>query len=304
MKKSIIVSLLFAIVICFTGCAVHPSNPTVSTQPVSGPTKFFVAEVSDYTDSSIIAHDGDISLTTERFTKKSPSSKAVTIKGTKISGKYQYSTQGYLYNSQYDWYMWSKESQMVEYRIDSSGTIVYFSEVDTDYAASKEFEPILSEDECLDVATNYLGGFVDDANAYTLVNTRYLTIPEYNAIYYFDFVRYVNGIETSDNAYIGVTVYGDVISHLFGTVGEMEQSPTLSEEDHQTINSNIDNKIMNIYAALDEKYSYSYEVTNTTLVKLSDGKYALEYYVSVTFSTADDTDCDLAELVKLLVYLD
>ena len=128
-------------------------------------------------------------------------------------------------------------------------------------------------------------------------------IPEYKAIYDFEFARVIDGIKTSDTAYIGVSVFGDVISHLFVSLGELADAEAPTEKEMEIIQDHVDAKLAAIYENVSSKYDISFEIEDTVLVRLSDGKYAMEYYVR-TDLVAKDTQAKVAEATKLLVYLD
>ena len=147
-----------------------------------------------------------------------------------------------------------------------------------------------------------------DADKYSLVRADYLKIPEYKAIYNFEYVHLVDGIKTSDSAFLGVTVYGDVISHDFSTLNEFEKFHAPSEADNRAITADIEAKIGSIYDgsiydSINDKYTYSWSEEGKRFVKLSDGTYALECSVSVTLTPKDTSAKSVAEAVTLLVYL-
>ena len=52
------------------------------------------------------------------------------------------------------------------------------------------------------------------------------------------------------------------------------------------------------------KYDYSWNNTGKVFVKLSDGTYALEYYISVKLVPKNALAKEAVETVKLLVYID
>ena len=88
------------------------------------------------------------------------------------------------------------------------------------YVSSKSETASLTEKQCSDIALQYFSQYVD-TDKYSLVASNYLEIPEYGAIYDFEFVFLVDENQTSDSAFIGVTIYGDVISHMFSTINRI-----------------------------------------------------------------------------------
>jgi hypothetical protein len=122
-------------------------------------------------------------------------------------------------------------------------------------------------------------------------------------MYEFEFRRVIGGINTSECAYIGVSIFGDVVSHLFTMLGKMKSAPVPSNEDFEIIEQNIDDKIKTIYANVSSKYDYTYSVVDTVLVRLSNGKYALEYGIDVELTPVSFSEA-VHERTQLLVFLD
>lgn len=95
------------------------------------------------------------------------------------------------------------------------------------------------------------------ASDYEVVNVRYLKIPKYKALYDLEFVRKIDGTNTSDKAYIGVSVFGDVVSHLFVSLGEMADAKLPTTDEMQKIKENI-------YTKLEAKYASAAKLTEST----------------------------------------
>ncbi|MBQ3230114.1 MAG: hypothetical protein IJB49_03755 [Clostridia bacterium] len=280
----------------------------VSLFSCSAPRKFEVAEASGYDSNSIVKRHNEINTSTENYKKILKFNKNATINGQIIVGEYTRTKETYLYNGEKDYYETIDGYTPMEFGINTStGVVCSYQDLSMDYLEKRKNTDVLSESECLEIAKQYFNNYAD-ADAYTLVKTRYLTIPEYQAIYKFKFSRLVDGIETSDNAYICVTVFGDVISHLFGTLNEMDELPELSEEDYKTIEANVDAKVNSIFEPVKDKYDYSYSLsdpeTDKRFVKLSDGTYALEYFFSVKLLPKVPSVGKKSEGVKLFVYLE
>ena len=91
---------------------------------------------------------------------------------------------------------------------------------------------------------------------------------------------------------------------MFSTLNEFEGLKPPSNEDNEVIAANIDAKIKNMYDSISDKYDYSWNHTKKVFVKLSDGTYALEYYISVKLVPKNALAKEAVETVKLLVYID
>lgn len=264
---------------------------------------YTVLEVGGYDNFSGANHMEDITLDNENYSKVLViPQKTVKINGNDWKVEYCGSQKGYLYKNDLDNYTRDEDGVFVDIGINKdTGTVDSYMWVDQKYVESQTGAE-LTEEECLDIAKTYLGDYVK-TDEYEVVNVRYLEIPEYKAIYDFEFARVIDGIKTSDTAYIGVSVFGDVISHLFVSLGELADAEAPTEKEMEIIQDHVDAKLAAIYENVSSKYDISFEIEDTVLVRLSDGKYAMEYYVR-TDLVAKDTQAKVAEATKLLVYLD
>ena len=263
---------------------------------------YTVLEVGGYDNISGANHMEDITLDNENYSKVLViPQKTVKINGNDWKVEYCGSQRGYLYKNDLDNYTRDEDGVFVDIGINKdTGTVDSYMWVDQKYVESQTGAE-LTEEECLDIAKTYLGDYVK-TDEYEVVNVRYLEIPEYKAIYDFEFARVIDGIKTSDTAYIGVSVFGDVISHLFVSLGELADAEAPTEKEMEIIQDHVDAKLAAIYENVSSKYDISFEIEDTVLVRLSDGKYAMEYYVR-TDLVAKDTQAKVAEATKLLVYL-
>jgi hypothetical protein len=264
---------------------------------------YTVLEVGGYDNFSGANHMEDITLDNENYSKVLViPQKTVKINGNDWKVEYCGSQKGYLYKNDLDNYTRDEDGVFVDIGINKdTGTVDSYMWVDQEYVESQTGAE-LTEEECLDIAKTYLGDYVK-TDEYEVVNVRYLEIPEYKAIYDFEFARVIDGIKTSDTAYIGVSVFGDVISHLFVSLGELADAEAPTEDEMEIIQNNVNAKLDAIYENVSSKYDISFEIEDTVLVRLSNGKYAMEYYVRADL-VAKDTQAKITESTKLLVYLD
>ena len=289
MKKIIAIFISLLMIISLASCT--------QTEPYS------VLEVGGYDNFSGADHQSEITLEIENYSKILKSSKkTVKVNGVDWDVEYYASQKGYLYKNNLDCYEKKSDGVYVQIGInEKTGVVDSYSWVDVNYCENKT-DPELSEEDCLNIAKTYLNEFID-SDDYEVINTRYLEIPEYRAIYDFEFVRMIDGVKTSDKANIGVSVFGDVISHLFISLGEMDGAVLPTNEEMQIIQDNVDNKVKDIYDNVSEQYDISYNISDKVLVKLSNGKYAFEYYITVDLKT-ENISPEITETTKLLIYLD
>ena len=295
MKKTFCLLLSVLFVIGLASCAASQEKTS----------KFEVMEVGGYDDNSVANHHSDVKLEVESYQKsaKMKESSTVTIEGKAVSGEYTTSKKGYLFNSEVNCYESSNDGTMVRFGVnEKTGVVDNYSYTNLKYSAQHTQSAELTKEQCEEIALQYLRQYAD-ADKYSLVRADYLEIPEYKAIYNFEYAHLVNGIKTSDSAFLGVTVYGDVISHDFSTLNEFEKFHAPSEADNRAITADIEAKIGSIYDSINDKYTYSWSEEGKRFVKLSDGTYALECSVSVTLTPKDTSAKSVAEAVTLLVYL-
>lgn len=246
-------------------------------------------------------HTTDIELETEDYQRLLLSNeKDIHVNGQSIIGEYKRSRKNYLYKSNLDYFSAENDGEYFEIGVNQdTDRIDRYSWVDMNYVSEKCNSEILSEAECLGIAKDYLSQYVD-VNEYVVEGIKYLEIPEYQAIYDVRMVRVIDGVKTSDNAAIGVSVFGDVVSHTFVSLGEMKNATVPTQSDRKTIRNLLDEKVGEIYREVSEKYTWTYEIDEETFIRLDNGKYSLEYYITVQLKDPA-TMKELVEVVKLLV---
>lgn len=263
-----------------------------------------ILEVGGYDNLSGAKHSEEFEIELKAKEKIFVSKeKNISFNNSEYAVEYDMTAESYLYRTEIDYYEKKESGKRVKFGINTkTGNIDRYSLMDVNYI--KEItKSELSRDECLEIAWNYLAKYIDTKD-YELVDEKYRDIPEYKAIYDFEFRRVIDGIQTSDCAYIEVTVFGDVVDHMFISLGEMADAELPSDEDMQTIRTKVEEKLKTIYGNVSDKYTVSYEIPDPVFVRLSDGKYAFEYDIDVSLAPHDNPDMPISELTKLLVYLD
>lgn len=269
-------------------------------------TKYNVVEAWDYDNVSGAEHKMEFDTNSKKYEKAiSPVNKKMNFNNKEYELYYVNSKKGYLYEDDIDFYEYIEKGTNISIGINNkTGRIDSFSWMSINYLESKSNVNELNRDECLNIAQKYLADFVDDALEYTLINERYLEMPTYQAVYDFEFSRVIDGMKTSDMAYIGITVYGDIITHLFKNLGEMRNETLPNDDDLNTIYNNINEKISVIYNNVSEKFEISYDISEVVFVKLENGKRAMIFDIDVDLLNKNDSSLHFGEFTKLLVYLE
>ncbi len=159
-----------------------------------------------------------------------------------------------------------------------------------------------SREECLAVAKQHIGEYIEDAETYDLVTERFDAIPEYEASHTFTFSRYVNSVQTTDTAVVTVTVYGDVIAYRFECLGEMQDAELPSEDELAAMEASAVAKMDTIYDNLRDRYDIVYGEPELWFTRLYDGRYAMKYIYNVEY-TSKETQRTGKERTELLIFV-
>ena len=264
--------------------------------------KVFEADCSDNVSGA--NHLKEIDLSTKNYESSNVERyKTINFNGTDFYLEYDETKEGYLYNNSVDYYRINEQGRYTEIGVNSgNGNIDWFLWRDVNY--TKEVgKPQLTKEECRNIATEYFARFAE-ISEYELISEGYWDAQESGAFHIFQFVRVINGIQTSDTATIDVSIFGDVLAHRFKSLGEMKSAKLPSESDIKLIEENVDKKLNDIYSNVADEYEISYELPDPIFIRLKDGKYAFEYSVEVNLLYKDSSNQILSELTKLIVYID
>ena len=292
MRKVILTLATVLLVMSVISCAQKP--------------KYSVAEVGGVSDNgSGAAHKQEVLLEKKEYQKiKAEPTKEITMGDRTYTGNYWESRKGYLYHDDADYYQRYEDGGMVEFAINNqTGRTDRFSYLEPHYVENKANAPRLDRDACLKTAQEYLGQLTSSADDYTLTKERYLEIPEYEVLYIFKFVRVIDGMETSDSAFIEVSIFGDVVSYSLINFEEMKGAKLPSEEDMNTIREMADEKLASIYEAVQDKYTYSVQSVTSVFMRLQNGKYAIKYRYSIDL-TPKNGGRSIADVTELLVNIE
>ena len=291
MKRVVMIIGLILVVFCFASC--------------NQKEKYTVFEVGGFDSDSEADHNNEIDLKSQKYIKSNAvKQKTVEVNGKEWDVKYSESIKGYLYNNDRDRYKNESGDKMIIVEINNkTGRVDRFDFLDQKYLDQKGTAKKLTEEACLDIAKTYLNKYVKSSE-YKMVESNYLEGSFCGELYSFKFVRVINGFNTSDSARIDVSSYGDVVSHYFTSLGEMKGAKAPTDDEMKIIEENVSKKLDSIYKNVLNKYDVSYDTEDKVLIRMADGRYALEFYVAVTLQSKNDEARPFVEPTKLIVYLD
>ena len=162
--------------------------------------------------------------------------------------------------------------------------------------------PILSEQECKAIAEDFFFRDMGASGEYEM-EVEYRAIPSFsNGAYLFKFRRIVDEIATEEYAEVHVAERGRIIyynAQMWGTMDSV-RIPTYNEAE---IRADIEHKLVDIYEAVMQQYTCTYEILWVRLTRLyEDGQLYLVYSIHVHMYPPDG-DYHFTEGTTLLVPL-
>ncbi len=309
MKKIISITLsIIMSALVLTSCASNTTTTTTTGQPT--PIKReYTALVYDYSDGAGSGKK-DIDLN-HKTKKKSPAPNAsVTINGVTYAGTYTSSWDSDFYNFDRDEYTYKNDNVSVRYTINAStGNVEGFSinqKRDKSYYDGKK---IYSEDECLEIAKEYIKPYVPNIENYTLVSKN----KTQDDVYKFKFREYIDGVRVGNDVFINVNIYGELDHFDYHTdiedVEAFKKSGYLESINWDAVDAAIEKRACEAFSS--SKIFGSFEVVNNdeykttkTLVKMADGGFALKCQVYVYMTYREEPNTGVTDNVLMLVYLD
>jgi len=308
MKKKLSMLLIFVLATgIFTSCANISTTTKLddSLQPTEK--TYTVLEAGGVSDSSLgIKHNSEISLAINNIkdNAKNNNTKEIILNDVSFSGKYYKTVTSPYYNRVYDVYDGNTGSAKISFKINSENNKIFgYSTYDIEYKTKIEGKKELTKEECIDIAKDYLKKYVDDVENYT-ITYNYTKLDVYMGNHNIYFTRYIDGIPTMDSAYIYVTEYGDIVRFDFNSLGDMKNVDVLNSHNIEAIEKAIDEKCEKIYGDIMNDPDYSVNISKSKrLVRMADGKYALEYEISAYISYVD-SDRHASDSCMLIIYLE
>ena len=145
---------------------------------------------------------------------------------------------------------------------------------------------VLSKEECMSIAENYLHESLNISGDYRLTSEEYTYNKENsNGRYQLLYRRFVGGIETMETVSVGIDHFGRIIAFNAFMLDSMN-GVELPEYDEAEVMAALEYKIADVYKN-EDNYSYSYRIKDPWLTRLKDGQLYLRYCVDVTLETLD-----------------
>jgi hypothetical protein len=295
----------------------HTSSSTSSTTSAPTPVKReYTALLYDFADG-IVGSGKDIDLSTKIVRKHFVPDRKLTINGNTYAGVYDESEESKFYNYDRDEYTYYDNNNgiKINYTINAATGDVEsygfynYRDVSSDYEGRK----IYSQEECLEIATEYMKQYIHNIEKYTLTSGKAENgLSGYGTQYTFKFKEYIGDLPIGNSINVSVTRYGDVrFFNYHITIEDTEkfkESGFLEAQDWDAIDEAIAKRACEAFPTLKDydKYfsscEYDADRTTKTLVRMKDGRYALQCqaYVKLIYK---ETGNFRRESVLLLVYL-
>ena len=114
---------------------------------------------------------------------------------------------------------------------------------------------------------------------FKLIFSEYMLDPETDCGYYsLEFWRYLGEQKTSEYIWVTIGERGHIICVSANMLGSMNDV-TVPAYDENEIQLAVERKLDAIYGEIADEYSYTYEVMNSLLTRLKDGKLYLRYEI-------------------------
>lgn len=231
--------------------------------------------------------------------------KTIEYSGIEYDVNYEYTRTNYLYNSDMECYAERDGLNYTRFGVNkTTGKIDMYGWLDISYLETPGLIE-KSRDECLSIAKDQLASLIEDPEQYELEVEALREIPEYDALYVFEFVRKINGVKTADSIRIDVTIYGILAYYRTDCFGVMRGAKLPDQEQMTAIQADIDKKLDAIYEPIKDDYSVTFELDDMVFERLADGRYALEYYYEAELiSLKDENPIPRRETTRLIVILE
>ena len=272
--KTRIVVIILSILLLLTSCGQSVSSKysifELTTRPIYGRVQ---------SDTVYLSH-----IPYEYHRPEALTNLELEIDGILYNLEYEKSlTSQWEFDLSYDLYKgYSKTNDEIKISVNirpKNGDLIYFHISHENYLSKKEESNAikLDRDGCFTVANEFLIQNVADFSDYELVEESYDGGGSYKGGYYFTFAHMINGIKTSNQILVSVTMFGDVVHYDARFWNGMKDSEPPSEEDMRIIQAEVNEFIKSKY----EGYvlEYYYEISDVTFMRLYDGRYALIYEV-------------------------
>ncbi|MBE7092070.1 MAG: hypothetical protein E7365_02695 [Clostridiales bacterium] len=281
MKKIYCIIVLIALIICFVGCDVSKESNS------------YVALLHDFSDSiSSSNKKKEYNFADTEKYKDIKIQKQINAKihDKDFAGNYMKTRfKSYNYYPEFEY----EQSNGDSFCIDENGKLVCYFNSDRNLIGA-----ILSQEECVQKAKEFLSGVVD-ITPYT-INVNKNTEKEY---YDISLVKYINGIKTTDQIRLSVNFDGTIYSYSAFMLDRIPVDTKTEDINFNKIKQIITEKVDCIYNNIKNNYDrIDYGKQNYTLTILSDGNRAIicKMEVKAVIAMGEYEMCE-SELLEFVV---
>lgn len=176
------------------------------------------------------------------------------------------------------------------YIIDDHGMLTMFS------SRKKPGETNLSQEECLQIAIDFLNNFVNIDDYQMLeITSGSSAAGEY---YSFDFVKYIGEFKTTDKATVEVFRDGSIYSYRGFMIGRVDIKSKTDDIDMDKINAAVDKRIDEIYGNENVHFDHMDLSKDFKFTILRDGRRAMLCDVDFDFKIYSDKNDDSSYLLS------
>lgn len=279
MKKTVLFILLLLVVALLTSC-----NPSAGDDVISNGAYLESLTSLQYGRSesgSIQAgHRTELNMDTQRFqSADAESTLSMEINGVTYDLDYSITERSPYYQDELYKYTANTEQGTVFAKIDvATGKCVDWTGV---IRQLEEGQTALTHEQQYEIAYKFLQTHVDCPEEYRTV------FQNGENLWFVYFARYVGDLETYERVEVVVDQTGNIMSYSLEHVGHMNGVGTVPTSIIEMAHEELEHRGHDIYGNLGEGYEYALETVIDCLVRLDDGRLALNGHVN-----ADITDPD------------
>ncbi len=281
MKKIYCCIMLIVLFFCFVGCNLQTDENS------------YVALLYDFSDSigsGKKQKEYDFADTEKYKNIKIQEQKNVKVQDKEFIGNYRETRfKAYNYYPEFEY----RTSNGAEFSVDENGKPVFYFNSDT-----KVTQNVLSQEECMQKAKEFLKDIVD-ITPYTVE----VVDETKNDCYKVTFIKYINGIKTTDQIRVSVNYDGSIYSYSAFMLDRVPVNTKTDDIDFEQIKQAVITKVDSIYSDKKDNYDrLDYGEPEYTLTILKDGKRAIICQMSVTaVNVVGEYEGHMGELLEMVI---
>lgn len=295
MKKIIlfiVLSLVLSLTSCFSNLSFGEKNLTKTDSTTSDPFnsnaapkyQIFAHSYSHMRQKPFYGLEDDEIISRELMFEASREVAEKTIdfyyEGQNFCLSYDTTEKSFLYRQSVDMYKGGNDNYFFIVGVDDVTKEIVSVRYDIkDYALIKEKSGAkkLTEEECINIANEFVNGKVENFSRYKLVDKACIDVKDH-VNYLLDYRGVISGVTTGEFIRVSVTEYGDI--RFYKALGLDTMKDDVLPENTNTLDQKLYEFIDSIYEGY--VYDYQSEIISKRFVKFNSGEYAILYTVSVT----------------------